>query len=80
MKKLSFTKIFFITLTACSIPMYGFIKYIAGDHIFPTTGPVNAVATAVIVSMLPALLIGIWWWNLQYQDDMDDYQDEMNKK
>ncbi len=52
--------------------MYAFIKFIAGDHIFPTTGPVNAVATAVIISMLPALLIGIWWWNLQYQDEMDD--------
>jgi len=72
MKKMHFNKIFVITVTACSIPMFAFIRYISGDQLFTTTGMGNAVLTAVVISLLPALLISIWWWNHQHQDEMDD--------
>ena len=65
MKKMSFTKIFIITLFACFIPTYAFIRYLEGGNVFDSIGIGNTLITAMIVPMLPALLISIWWWNSQ---------------
>jgi heme/copper-type cytochrome/quinol oxidase subunit 4 len=69
MKKMSFITIFMITLVVCSVPMYVFIRYIEGDD---RLGLFNAIMTGTIISLLPALLISIWWWNVQHQDEMDE--------
>jgi len=63
MKKMPFYKIFILTLCACAIPTYAIVRYFDFDSI----GIGNLVITAIVVSMLPALLISIWWWN--YQDE-----------
>jgi hypothetical protein len=59
-----FYKMFMIALCACAIPTYAVVKYFDFENI----GIGSAVITAIIVSMLPALLISIWWWNYQYED------------
>jgi heme/copper-type cytochrome/quinol oxidase subunit 4 len=69
MKKMSFITIFMITLVVCSVPMYVFIRYIEGDD---RLGLFNAIMTGTIISLLPSLLISIWWWNVQHQDEMDE--------
>ena len=66
MKKMSFITIFMITEVVCSIPMFAFIRYIEGAENY---GLFNAIMTAAIISLLPTLLISIWWWNYQHEDD-----------
>jgi len=60
-----FQKIFILTLIACAIPTYALVWYLESTHVFSDIGMGNTVMTAIVVSMLPALLISIWWWNSQ---------------
>jgi hypothetical protein len=58
-----FYKIFFLALCACAIPTYGLVRYLDFDSI----GIGSPMITAIVVSILPALLVSICWWN--YQDE-----------
>jgi len=72
MKNLPFYKIFLITLSVFTIPTYALVWYLESINAFDGVGigigMGNTVMLAVVVSMLPALLASIWWWNLQYED------------
>jgi hypothetical protein len=72
MKKMPFYKIFLITLSVFTIPTYVLVWYLESTNAFDGvgigTGMGNTVMLAVVVSMLPALLASIWWWNRQYED------------
>jgi hypothetical protein len=63
MKKMPFYKIFFLALCVFSIPTYALVRYLD----FGSIGIGSPLITALVVSMLPALLVSIWWWN--YQDE-----------
>ena len=69
MKKMPFNIIFFITLFSCAVPTFALVWYLESTNVFEGIGIGNTVYTAIVVSMLPALLISIWWWNFQYRDD-----------
>jgi len=64
MKKIPFYMIFFITQCVLSIIVFAVIQY--SD--FDTTGIGSPVTTAIVVSILPSVLISIWWWNIQDED------------
>jgi hypothetical protein len=68
MKKLPFQKIFLIILSVFSIPTYALVWYLESTNVIEGIGKWNTVMLAVVVSMLPALLASIWWWNLQDED------------
>ena len=72
MKNMSFNKIFILTLFICAIPTYAFIRYLEGTNVSDNIGIGNTTITAIIVSMLPALLISIWWWNAQDEDEDEE--------
>ena len=63
MKTMPFYKMFLVTLCVLAIPTYAVVQYFD----FNSIGIGSPVITAIVVSMLPALLIRIWWWN--YQDE-----------
>jgi hypothetical protein len=65
MKKMPFQKIFILMFFACTLPTYAFMRYLESTHVFDSIGIGNTVITAIVVSVLPALLISIWWWNHQ---------------
>jgi len=65
MKKMPFYTIFIITLCILTIPTYAVLRY--SDFGGVAVG--NLEMTAVVVSILPALLISIWRWNVQYDDE-----------
>jgi len=58
-----FYKIFILALCVFAILTYAIVQYFDFDSI----GVGNQVITAIIVSMLPALLVSILWWN--YNDE-----------
>jgi len=64
MKKIPFYTIFVLTLCTLAVPTYALVRY--SD--FGSIGIGDPVSTAIIVSILPALLISIWWWNFQDKD------------
>ena len=61
--KMPFYKIFILALCVFAILTYAIVQYFDFDSI----GVGNQVITAIIVSMLPALLVSILWWN--YNDE-----------
>jgi len=64
MKKMPFYKIFILTLCTLAILTYVLVRY--SD--FGNIGIGDPVTIAIVVSILPALLISIWWWNFQDKD------------
>jgi hypothetical protein len=69
MKKMSYAKLFIISLAACAVPTYTLVSYLERTKVFEGIGIGNTLMMSVIVSMLPALLISIWWWNYQHDDE-----------
>ncbi|MAF84214.1 MAG: hypothetical protein CL797_08940 [Chromatiales bacterium] len=65
MKKMPFYKIFILTLSVFAILTYVLVLYLESKHVFDSIGVGNTVLTAMVIPMLPALLISIWWWNSQ---------------
>lgn len=72
MKNLPFYMMFLITLSVFTIPTFALVWYLESNNAFDGvgigTGMGNTVMLAVVVSMLPALLASIWWWNLQDEE------------
>jgi hypothetical protein len=64
MKKMPFYKIYFLALFAFAIPTYALVGY--AD--FESIGIGSPLITALVVSMFPALLVSIWWWNRQGEE------------
>ena len=64
MKKMPFYKIYFLALFAFAIPTYALVRYID----FESIGIGSPLITAFIVSIFPALLVSIWWWNRHGED------------
>jgi hypothetical protein len=69
MKKKSYSTLYFISLAACAVPTYVLVSYLERTKVFEGIGIGNTLMLSVVVSMLPALLISIWWWNYQHDDD-----------
>jgi len=69
MKRIQFYKIFIITLCVFSILAYGLVYYLESNQVFDSIGLGNTAMTAIVISMLPALLISIWWWNFQGDEE-----------
>jgi hypothetical protein len=63
MKKMPFYKMYFLALFAFAVPTYALVSYLD----FSSIGIGSPLITAFVVSMFPALLVSIWWWN--YQDE-----------
>ncbi len=63
-KKMPFYKIYFLALFAFAIPTYALVRYID----FESIGIGSPLITAFVVSMFPALLVSIWWWNRQGEE------------
>jgi len=61
MNKMPFYKIYFLALCAFAIPTYALVQYLD----FESIGIGDPAITALVVSMFPALLVSIWWWNRQ---------------
>jgi hypothetical protein len=59
-----FYKIYFLTLCTFAIPTYALVEYLD----FESIGIGNPLITAIIVSIFPALLVSIWWWNRQGEE------------
>lgn len=68
-KKIPFYLIYFISLAIFAIPTYAFMSYFEDSPFMKSIGATNTGPTAVIVCLFPALLISIWWWNVQDDDD-----------
>jgi hypothetical protein len=64
MKKLVFYQMYIISLVAFAIPTYLIVRYMD----FESIGIGSPLITAIIVSMFPALLVSIWWWNHMEED------------
>ena len=64
MKNMPFYKIYILALCAFAIPTYALVQYLD----FESIGIGNPLITAIVVSMFPALLISIWWWNRQGEE------------
>lgn len=64
MKKMPFYKIYFLALFAFAAPTYALVRY--AD--FESIGIGSPLITAFIVSIFPALLVSIWWWNRQAEE------------
>jgi len=64
MKKMPFYSIFFITLCILATPTYALLWYADFDGV----GVGSIDITAIVVCIFPALLISIWWWNVQDKD------------
>ena len=69
MKKMHFNKLFIISAFICATPTYVLMRYLEGANFFASSGIGNTVLMSVVVSLLPALLISICWWNYQHDDD-----------
>jgi hypothetical protein len=69
MKKMPYATLFIISLVACAVPTYVLVSSFEGAKVFEGVGIGNILMLSVIVSMLPALLISIWWWNYQHDDE-----------
>ena len=69
MKKLPFYLIYFISLGIFAIPTYLFLQYFEDSKFIKGIGIDNFGITAFIVCMFPALLVSIWWWNAQEDDE-----------
>ncbi len=61
MKKMPFYQIYFLTLFVVATPTFLLVRYLD----FESIGIGNPLVTAIVVSIFPALLISIWWWNFQ---------------
>jgi hypothetical protein len=64
MKKMPFYTIFILILCILAVPTYALLRYSNFDGI----GVGNLEIAAIVVSILPALLISIWRWNVQDDD------------
>jgi hypothetical protein len=64
MKKMPFYRIYFLALFAFAIPTYALVRY--AD--FESIGIGSPLIAAFILSMFPALLVSIWWWNRQGEE------------
>ena len=64
MKNMPFYKIYILALIALATPTYAVVRY--AD--FESIGIGSPLLTAFIVSMFPALLVSIWWWNRQGEE------------
>ena len=64
MKNMPFYRIYILALIALATPTYAFVRY--AD--FESIGIGSPLLTAFIVSMFPALLLSIWWWNRQGEE------------
>ena len=64
MSKMPFYKIYFLALFAFAIPTYALVRSMD----FESIGIGSPLLTAFIVSMFPALLLSIWWWNRQSEE------------
>ena len=68
MKNMPFSKIFMITLCVFTVPTFVLVKYLEETRVIEGIGLGNTVMTGIVVSMLPALLVSIWWWNRQDEE------------
>jgi hypothetical protein len=64
MKNTPFYKIYFVALISFATPTWAVVDYLD----FESIGIGDPVITAVVVSMFPALLVSIWWWNRQDEE------------
>jgi len=64
MKNMPFFKIYILALCAFAIPTYALVRY--SD--FESIGIGSPFITAMVVSIFPALLVSIWWWNRQDEE------------
>jgi hypothetical protein len=64
LKKMPFYKIYFVALIGFAVPTYALVSYMD----FESIGIGSPLVTAIIVSMFPALLVSIWWWNRQGEE------------
>ncbi len=66
MKKMPFYTIFFLTLIILAIPTYAVLRFSNFDGL---GGVGNLEMSAIIVCILPALLISIWRWNANQDEE-----------
>lgn len=71
-KKKPFQLIFIVMLSICAAIAYALINLLQGDTTADTVGIGNSVLTSLVVSVLPAVLLSIWWWNNQDEDEDED--------
>jgi len=64
MKKMPFYTIFILVLCILAVPTYALLRYSNFDGV--DVGSLELAA--IVVSILPTLLISIWWWNVQDKD------------
>ncbi len=67
MNKIPFYQKYLLALLVFATPTYALVRYADLESI----GIGSPLLTAFIVSMFPALLVSIWWWNFQDKDDED---------
>ena len=60
MSKRTFGNQFFLTLAIVFIPVFIAFRYFESIEAMPSLGLGNTIATALILSAIPAILIAIW--------------------